>query len=138
MTSGGSNQADARTVGFTPPWIPGFGWSLQAANYPCPNIPGMIPGVAIHDEIAMLRSVGMTPFEALATATSNAGRFIATFAPKATPFGTVTVGARGDLLVVTANPLNDLSVLRAPMAVVRRGRVYSARQLDSIRVAPTS
>ena len=84
------------------------------------------------------RSVGMTPFEALATATSNAGRFIATFAPKATPFGTVTVGARGDLLVVTANPLNDLSVLRAPMAVVRRGRVYSARQLDSIRVAPTS
>jgi len=103
-----------------------------------PNIPGMIPGVAIHDEIAMLRSLGMTPFEALATATSNAGRFIATFAPKATPFGTVTVGARGDLLVVTANPLNDLSVLRAPMAVVRRGRVYSARQLDSIRVAPTS
>ena len=103
-----------------------------------PNIPGMIPGVAIHDEIAMLRSLGMTPFEALAAATSNAGRFIATFAPKATPFGTVTVGARGDLLVVTANPLSDLSVLRAPTAVVRQGRVYSARQLDSIRVAPSS
>ncbi len=98
-----------------------------------PNIPGMIPGVAIHDELAMLRSLGMTPYEALATATSNAGRFIATFAPKATPFGTVTVGARADLLVVAANPLQDLTKLRTPVSVVRLGRLYSAAQLDSIR-----
>jgi hypothetical protein len=98
-----------------------------------PGVPGMTPGVAIHDEIAMLRSLGMTPFEALATATSNAGRFIATFAPKATPFGTVTVGARPDLLIVTGNPLQDPTTLRAPVSVVRLGRVYSAAQLDSIR-----
>ena len=88
-----------------------------------PGVPGMIPGVAIHDEIAMLQSLGMTPFEALATATSNAGRFIATFAPKATPFGTVTVGARADLLVVAANPLQDLTTLRTPVSVIRLGRV---------------
>jgi hypothetical protein len=100
-----------------------------------PGVPGMIPGVAIHDEIAMLRSLGMTPFEALATATSNVGRFIATFAPSATPFGTLTVGARADLLVVAANPLQDLTTLRAPLSVVRLGRVYSAAQLDSLRGA---
>ena len=81
----------------------------------------------------MLRSLGMTPYEALATATSNAGRFIATFALRATPFGTVTVGARADLLVVAANPLQDLTTLRAPVSVVRLGRIYSAAQLDSIR-----
>jgi imidazolonepropionase-like amidohydrolase len=98
-----------------------------------PGVPGMIPGVAIHDEIAMLRSLGMTPFEALATATSNAGRFIATFAPKATAFGTVTVGARADLLIVTGSPLQDPTTLRSPVSVVRLGRVYSAAQLDSIR-----
>ena len=90
-----------------------------------PAIPGMIPGVAIHEEIAMLRSLGMTPFEALATATSNAGRFIATFAPKATPFGTVTVGARADLLVVAVNPLQDLTTLRSRVSVIRFGRLYS-------------
>ena len=100
-----------------------------------PGVPGMIPGFAIHDEIAMLLSLGMTPFEALATATSNAGRFIATFAPKAASFGTVTVGARADLLVVAANPLRDLTTLRSPSSVVRLGRLYSAVHLDSIRGA---
>lgn len=100
-----------------------------------PGIPGMIPGVAIHDEIAMLVSLGMTPFDALASATSNAGRFIATFAPGATPFGTITVGARADLLVVAADPRRNLTTLRSPLSVVRLGRIYTARQLDSIRVA---
>ena len=100
-----------------------------------PGIPGMIPGVAIHDEIGVMQSLGMTPFQALATATSNAGRFVSTLAPGATPFGTVSVGARADLLIVARNPLDDLATLRAPVSVVRLGRVYSAKQLDSIRVA---
>ena len=99
-----------------------------------PGIPGMIPGVAIHDEIAVLRSLGMTPYQALATATSNAGRFIATFVPGATPFGTVAVGARADFLIIAADPRQGLTTLRNPLFVVRLGRVYSARQLDSIRV----
>lgn len=71
----------------------------------------------------MLQSVGMSSYEALAAATANAGRFVSTFAPGATPFGTVSVCARADLLIV------------APIAVVRLGRVYSAAQLDSIRLA---
>ena len=100
-----------------------------------PGVTGMIPGVAIHDELRILQSIGMTPFEALATATSNAGQFITTYVPNAGPFGTVSAGARGDLLILTSNPLTDLAALRAPSAVVRLGRVYSSRQLDSIRVA---
>ena len=100
-----------------------------------PGIPGMIPGIAIHDEMRVLRSLGMTAFDALATATSNPGRFIAQFAPGGTPFGTVTVGSRADLLVVAANPLTDPATLRTPLMIVRLGHVYSARQLDSIRTA---
>ena len=93
----------------------------------------MIPGVAVHEELRIMQSIGMTRFEALATATSNAGRFVTTYVPGATPFGTVTTGARADLLILSANPIADLSVLRNPSAVVRLGRVYSAQQLDSIR-----
>jgi imidazolonepropionase-like amidohydrolase len=100
-----------------------------------PGIPGMIPGAALHDELRIMQTIGMTRFEALATATSNAGRFITTYVPKATPFGTVTVGSRADLLIVAANPLEDLATLRTPSFVVRMGRTYSARQLDSVRVA---
>ena len=62
-----------------------------------PGIPGMIPGVAIHEELRVMQSIGMSRFEALATATSNAGRFVATYVPNASPFGTVSVGARADL-----------------------------------------
>jgi imidazolonepropionase-like amidohydrolase len=102
-----------------------------------PGIPGMIPGVAIHDELRVLQSIGMTSFQALATATSNAGRFIATYVPRATPFGTISAGARADLIITSANPLQKLDVLRTPTAVVRLGRVYAARQLDSIRVTGT-
>ena len=100
-----------------------------------PGVPGMIPGVAIHDELRVMQSIGMTPFEALATATANAGRFIVAYVPGAAPFGTVTVGARADLLIVPANPLTDLDMLRVPKAVIRLGRVYSATQLDSVRLA---
>jgi hypothetical protein len=98
-----------------------------------PGIPGMIPGVAIHEELRILQALGMTRFDALATATSNAGRIITTYVSGATPFGTVSVGARADLLIVAANPLDDLATLRSPESVVRLGRLYSAAQLDSIR-----
>jgi imidazolonepropionase-like amidohydrolase len=77
----------------------------------------------------------MSSYEALATSTSNAGRFVSTFVPGSTPFGTVSVGARADVLIVANNPLQDLATVRTPVSVVRLGRVYSAAQLDSIRVA---
>ena len=89
-----------------------------------PVIPGMVPGVSLLRELEILQSLGMTPYEALQTATSNAGRFIAQYRPGATPFGTVTVGARADLLIVASNPLANLDALRTPSAVVRLGRVY--------------
>jgi hypothetical protein len=98
-----------------------------------PGIPGMIPGVAIHEEMRVLQSLGMTSYGALATATSNAGRFITTFVPGATPFGTISVGSRADMLIVASNPLENLATLRAPTSVVRLGTIYSAAQLDSVR-----
>jgi hypothetical protein len=98
-----------------------------------PVIPGMVPGVALLRELEILQSLGMTPYEALQTATSNPGRFVAQYRPGQTPFGTVTVGARADLLAVATNPLANLDALRTLTAVVRLGRVYSTAQLDSIR-----
>ncbi|MBC7897198.1 MAG: hypothetical protein H7066_17400 [Cytophagaceae bacterium] len=100
-----------------------------------PGIPGMLPGVAIHDELRLLQSVGMSRYEALATATSNPGRFIAHYAAGRLPFGTVSMGARGDLIVTSANPLQDLETLREPELVVRLGRVFTRAQRDSIRRA---
>lgn len=98
-----------------------------------PGIPGMLPGIAMHDELRLLQSIGMSRYEALAAATSNPGRFIAQYAPGRAPFGTVSVGARADLLVTAANPLQDLETLRDPELVVRLGKTFTIAQRDSIR-----
>jgi hypothetical protein len=89
-----------------------------------PVIPGMVPGHSLLRELEILQSLGMTPYQALQTATSNAGRFIAQYRPGTTPCGTVTVGARADLLIVASNPLENLGTLRTLSAVVRLGRVH--------------
>ena len=98
-----------------------------------PVIPGMVPGISLLRELEILQSLGMTPYEALQTATANPGRFIAQYLPSAVPFGTVAVGSRADLLIVATNPIANLDALRTITTVVRLGRVYSAAELDSIR-----
>ena len=72
----GDFQKRLEDLGYTVTWTEFQAGVPMLAGTDGPGIPGMIPGVAIHDDIAILRSLGMTPFEALATATSNAGRFI--------------------------------------------------------------
>ena len=100
-----------------------------------PGIVGMLPGSALHDELRLLQEIGMSRYEALSTATSNPGRFVAQYAPGRVPFGTVSVGARADLLVTAANPLQDLETLRDPELVVRLGKTFTIAQRDSIRGA---
>ena len=93
------------------------------------------PGAALLDGGGSQYIVRARNYKALAAATSNAGLFSGNFAPQAARFGTVTVGARADLLILPQNPLEDSAVLRSPSAVVRLGRVYTVAQLDSLRRA---
>lgn len=82
------------------------------------GVPLVNPGESLHDELSEFVAVGLTPFEALRTATSNPGIFLD---PKG-EVGTVAEGTRADLLLVESNPLTDLATLRSPTAVVLRGR----------------
>jgi len=75
---------------------------------------------SLHDDLAALVDVGMTPIEALRAATVDAARIIGL-----TDRGRVAIGGRADLLVVDRDPREDLSVLRTPLAVIAAGRVIS-------------
>ena len=80
-------------------------------------------GTALQCELTTLMSAGLTAFEALATATVNASTFIRENLPTADwRFGTVTVGARADLVILSADPRQDFSALKRPMGTVLRGR----------------
>jgi len=76
------------------------------------------PGSLVHDEIAEFVQAGMTPLQALRIATVEAARFLG----EEGEFGRVAVGQRADLLVVAADPLTQLDVLRRPLAVFARGQ----------------
>jgi len=75
---------------------------------------------SLHDDLAALVDVGMTPLEALRAATVDAARIIGL-----TDRGRVAIGGRADLLVVDRDPREDLSVLRTPLAVIAAGRAIN-------------
>lgn len=83
------------------------------------GVPVSPPGESYHDEIEALLGAGMTPAEVLRAATSDAARAL----DLGDEIGAIRVGARGDLLVVEANPLLHPGTLRHPRMVILRGHV---------------
>jgi len=86
------------------------------AGTDAPN-PHVVHGFALHDELAALNRAGLSRYEALRTATVNPAIFLGT--PDA--FGSIVVGARADLLLLEANPLDDLANLKRRVGVMLRG-----------------
>jgi len=77
-----------------------------------------VPGFSIHHEMAMMVASGLTPFEVLVTGTRNPARYFGT--PE--EFGTVEVGRRADLILLEADPLQDIGNVRQRAGVMVRGR----------------
>ena len=77
----------------------------------------------IHDELAYLVDAGLTPMEALETATRNAAEFLG----KLDTVGTIERNKAADLVLLDANPLDDIHNTARISAVIIRGRVASHR-----------
>ena len=88
----------------------------------------VVPGFALHDELALLVKAGLTPMEALQTATRNTTEF----AGMSSTLGTVEQGKVADLVVLDADPLQDITNTRRINAVVVNGRLYNRRVLDQM------
>jgi hypothetical protein len=88
----------------------------------------MTPGMTLHDELYWLVSGGLTPAEALRTATINPALFL----NKQKELGTVEVGKLADLVLLDANPLDDISNTRKINAVVANGRLLTRKDLDEL------
>lgn len=86
-------------------------------------------GSGLHDELALYVQAGLTPLEAIRTATVNP----AVFAGIAHQSGTVAVGKTADLLLLKENPLLDLAHLRQPEAVVLAGHWYPNEVLQRLQ-----
>jgi len=85
-------------------------------------------GTSLHEELAELAAAGLTPFEVLSAATRAPAEYL-----EDASIGVVAEGARADLVLVERNPLEDLSVLRRPSAVMLHGRWISYARRRSAR-----
>jgi len=86
------------------------------------------PGFSLHDELALFVDAGFTPLEALRTATVNPARFFGT----TDSMGSVEAGKTGDLVILNANPLTDISNTKRISAVIVGGRLLKRSDLDSL------
>jgi len=93
-------------------------------------IPALVPGFSLYGEIEALRDAGMSGYEALATATSNPGRFVREQVAAGVQFGTLERGSRADMLLLDADPRESIETLRHPQGVMVRGVWYERADLD--------
>jgi imidazolonepropionase-like amidohydrolase len=87
------------------------------------------PGLSAHQELAELVEAGFSPYQALLTATRNAGNFVAENVPNAPRFGTVEEGSGADLILLSANPLIDIANTKRIEGVMLKGRWLSSAEL---------
>jgi imidazolonepropionase-like amidohydrolase len=91
----------------------------------------MIAGFCVHDELALMVRGGMPALGALQTATINPARFLGL----TRTLGTVAADKEADLVVLDANPLDDIGNLKRINAVVVKGRVLDRAALDEVLAA---
>lgn len=83
-----------------------------------PNNPVPV-GIGLHDELELLVESGFTPMEALQTATRNPARYFG----RLKDMGTIEPGKLADLVLLSANPLDDIRNTRKIALVILRGHV---------------
>jgi imidazolonepropionase-like amidohydrolase len=88
----------------------------------------IMPGFSLHDELANFVEAGFTPMEALQTATSNPAKFL----DAETSFGSVEPGKTADLVLLDANPLDDIHNTQKIVAVIASGRLFDRAALNQI------
>jgi imidazolonepropionase-like amidohydrolase len=101
------------------------------AGTDAPAVPGMLPGFSLHDDLDALEAAGLTRYQVLASATRAPGAFIAR-TKGGVPFGVVAPGDRADLVLTSANPLDSLATLRAPLGVMVQGQWHDAATLQAL------
>ncbi|NOH03376.1 MAG: amidohydrolase family protein [Chloroflexi bacterium] len=87
-----------------------------------------IPGFAVHEELAYLVEAGLSPYEAIEAGTRNAAIAMGKF----DEFGTIETGKRADLILLDANPLDDVGNIQKRVGVMLRGRWLTEEQLQSM------
>jgi imidazolonepropionase-like amidohydrolase len=87
----------------------------------------VLPGVSLHQELALLVRAGLSPLQALRAATVEAARYFGD-----SKAGVIAPGMRADMVLLDGNPLADIANTTRIRAVVLTGRPYPRDRLDAM------
>jgi imidazolonepropionase-like amidohydrolase len=87
-----------------------------------------LAGFSLHDELQLLVEAGLTPLEALQAATRNPARCL----NRLIDWGTVEPGKLADLVLLDANPLDDIRNIRRIRGVIVNGRLLLPADLRNM------
>ena len=90
--------------------------------------PYMVPGFSLHEELRALTRAGLTPAEALRAATLHPAQALGAI----DSLGTAEGGKLADLVVLDADPLQDIGNARKIRGVVLNGRFLDRSALDQL------
>lgn len=88
----------------------------------------IFPGFSLHEELQRFVAAGFTPMESLQTSTLNPAKFLG----MEDRLGTIEKGKLADLVLLNANPLEDISNTEKIEAVIANGRYFSRQDLDKL------
>lgn len=83
-------------------------------------------GFGLHHELKSLKEAGVSNYTVLAAGTRNAHEFFGTL----DKIGTVQKGKQADLVLLNANPLEDISATKNRAGVMLKGKWYTQAELD--------
>lgn len=86
-----------------------------------------VPGISTHHELQYLVDAGLTPYEALKTGTVNVGKFYG----QTDKMGIIENGANADLVLLNANPFEDIANTKKIEGVMVRGKWMPRATLDN-------
>ncbi len=90
--------------------------------------PNVFPGSSLHEDLAYFVQAGLTPMQALQAATRNPAEFLG----KLQTQGTIEPGKFADLLLLDANPLDDIHNTQRIRAVLLQGKMLDRKSLDGL------
>lgn len=133
------SAASLKDIPVTPFRVAYSDWSLHVvkkihqtkieimAGTDCP-IAFLTPGESLHEELAVLVQAGLTPLEALKTATINPAKYF----NMENELGLVQEGMWADLVLLDENPIENIAHTKSISAVIKNGKYFDKNQLGEI------
>ena len=88
----------------------------------------LTPGLSLHEELAVLVEAGLSPLEALKSATTNPAAYF----NLEKELGKIAINNWADLVILDANPLEDINNTKQINAVIKQGKYFNREHLDGL------